>query len=218
MRVRATTQPRFLSGHTILLSASIPDPDRWAGPFDAFEITDAVVAGGRSVLTAGGRLVTAAHPTIAPLLVYLASEFPPEDRAQVVVYQSALFDEALPDATKRFQDAGLGTVIWVQGAKGEEPVPGKWDHSLRIMRTRMLEEAQPSAAFFVGGMAGIREEYDMFKDMFPDRPAYPLGRPGGEARKLAPSSPHPLRDELRTGDVYPAVFRRALADLRARLE
>ena len=56
-------------GRALFLSASIPDPERWSGPFDALEVTDAVVALARASLTRGYALVTAAHPTIAPLLL-----------------------------------------------------------------------------------------------------------------------------------------------------
>src|SRR5207248_3048115 len=88
---------------SIFISASIPDPTRWEGDFDAFEITDAVVALARACLTAGFRLVTAAHPTIAPLLLYVAAEFPAAPSPRVVVYQSDLFADVLPSATRRFE-------------------------------------------------------------------------------------------------------------------
>jgi hypothetical protein len=79
----------ILGGRAIFLSASIPDPERWTGYFDVREITDAVVAGSRALLTAGAILVTATHPTIAPLLLYIASEFPraADQPASVVTYQ-----------------------------------------------------------------------------------------------------------------------------------
>lgn len=53
-------------------------------PFDALEVTDAVVAAGRSFLALDGVLVTAAHPTIALLLLYVAAEFPATDERSVV--------------------------------------------------------------------------------------------------------------------------------------
>ena len=75
LRFESMRQSEVLAGRAVFLSASIPDQSRWHGEFDVREITDAVVAASRAVLTADGVLVTAAHPTIAPLLLYVAGEF-----------------------------------------------------------------------------------------------------------------------------------------------
>jgi hypothetical protein len=201
-----------LNRRAVFLSASIPDPSRWEGAYDAIEVTDAVVAAARAILTRGGLLVSAAHPTIAPLLMYVAAELPASDVTQVIVYQSDLFDDVLPEPTRRFGEDNIGDLRWTPAVEGEAPEPGKWDRSLRLMRHRMLSETDPAAAIFVGGMGGISDEFSMFREVFPDRPVYPVGRPGGEARVLA------NRTELRVprqldGDVYPALFRRIVADI-----
>lgn len=180
----------------IFLSASIPDADRWAGDFDALEITDAVVSLARACLTHGYRLVTAAHPTIAPLLLYVAAEFPPDVATRILIYQSLLFDDVLPTATRRFEAEGVGSVIWTEATTGDLPEPGHWDSSLETMRTRMLEETAPVAGCFIGGMDGIPTEFAMFKSLFPGRPVYPVGAPGGEARGLVNAD---LREQLLLG-------------------
>jgi hypothetical protein len=77
----------------------------------------------------------------------------------------------------------------------------------------MLRETGPVAAIFVGGMSGILTEYQMFRDMFPGRPTYALGRPGGAARMLAQKASSSLAGELLEGDIYPALLRRILADV-----
>ncbi len=77
----------------------------------------------------------------------------------------------------------------------------------------MLSETQPSAAIFIGGMAGIRTEFDLFRGEFPDRPVYVLGRPGGEASSIASTVDTPLANELRSGGVYPALLRRIVDEL-----
>lgn len=197
----------------VFISASIPDPSRWDGEFDALEITDAVVAAARTFLTAGFRLVTAAHPTIAPLLLYVAAEFPAPDDPRVIVYQSALFADVLPVATTRFEAEGVGQVIWTPPVAGESPVPGRWDGSLALMRRQMFEESSPRAACFVGGMEGIIVEHALFTSLFEGRPTYAVGRPGGEARTLARESTGRLGDRLATEDIYPAAWRLALDDL-----
>jgi SLOG cluster3 family len=199
----------------IFVSASIPDPDRWSGDFDALEITDAVVALARTFLTAGFRLVTAAHPTIAPLLLYVAAEFPSEAGERVAVYQSELFTDVLPVETRRFQTDGVGHLIWTPAAEGDHPKLGAWDKSLDIMRRQMLDETQPIAACFIGGMEGIQTEYELFDTLFPERPMYPAGRPGGEARALLSRRDTALTLRLATDDTYPALWRAVLRDLEA---
>lgn len=212
-----------LHGRTVFLSASIPDPNRYEGLFDALEITDAVVAAAREVITAGGVLVTAAHPTIAPLLLYVANELPndPTSEVAVHVYQSRLFEDVLPSETRRLFETGVGQPHWTRAADNEWPEPGHWDESLRIMRQQMLEEQAPAAAVFVGGMQGILDEFSLFRELYPTRPTYPLARPGGDAQQLVVQSEFAshsteLRRMLATSDVYPAIFRRVVDDLARR--
>lgn len=206
-------QPAPERRDSIFISASIPDPARWNGDFDALEITDAVVALARACLTAGFRLVTAAHPTIAPLLLYVAAEFPTAGHQRVLVYQSDLFADVLPTATRRFEAEEIGTVVWTPAAPGDRPEPGGWDASLAAMREQMFRETAPIAACFIGGMTGVSVEYDLFARMFPGRPTYAVARPGGEARSLTPRSPGELVEPLADGDVYPYLWRRVLSHL-----
>jgi len=212
VRDDSVSAPRTLRHHNVFLSASIPDPKRWDGPFDALEVTDAVVAAGRSVLALDGVLVTAAHPTIAPLLLYVAAEFPATEEPSVIVYQSELFDDVLPEPTRRFGEDGIGDLRWTPRVAGESPTPGRWNESLALMRRQMLSEADPIGAVFIGGMSGIIDEFELYRDLFPLRPVYPIGRPGGEARALAPRVesrvPH-----LFDGESYPVLFRQIMADI-----
>jgi hypothetical protein len=210
-------QPGPPRSESVFVSASIPDPARWDGEFDALEITDAVVALARTFLTAGFRLVTAAHPTIAPLLLYVAAEFPSETGERVAVYQSELFADVLPVATRRFEADGVGRLVWTTAAEGDRPEPGSWDDSLAIMRRQMLNETEPIAACFIGGMEGIQTEYSLYTDLFPERPTYPVGRPGGEARSLLGRRDTALTSRLANDDTYPALWRAVVGDLQANI-
>lgn len=202
-----------LAEASVFVSASIPDPTRWPGEFDALAITDAVTATARAILTQSGTIVTAAHPTIAPLLLYVAGEFPSTDRPSVVVYQSRLFEGMLPEATTRFEREGVGMIQWTEAVTGDAPTPGRWDRSLRLMRVTMLRDSAPVAAIFVGGMEGIIEEHALFREMYPRRPWYALGRPGGMARNLTLDRGASLRDLLEHGEVYPALVRAIIRDI-----
>lgn len=216
-------QDPVLEGTPVFLSASIPDPARWEGRFDALEITDAVVALARSFLTAGARLITAAHPTIAPLLLYVAAELPDIAPGRIVVYQSEVFEDALPPATRRFQEQGFGELVWTGAAPGDTPDPDNRTESLSLMRRQMLAETRPEAAIFVGGMAGIADEWTLFEADRPERPRYPLGYPGGEAGRLAETrlgrapATEALDLLLADSSLYPVVWRAVLDDLRDHL-
>lgn len=213
---RAAARPG-LEGASIFLSASIPDPGRWEGEFNALEITDAVVALARTALTAGVRLITAAHPTIAPLLLYVAAELPDELEAQVTIYQSAVFEKILPPATQRFEVEGIATINWTEPIEGESSEVDNRGRSLELMRRQMLEETQPSAAVFIGGMEGIEDEFALFAELRPEAPTYPIAAPGGEARHLVERMQAPPLPELLESRVYPTLWSRVLDDLEAGL-
>lgn len=207
---------RFTTGsdrRSIFLSGSIPDKNRWDGDFDALEITDAVVSFARACLTRGFCIVSAAHPTLAPLLLYVAAEFPADNEPRVFIYQSLLFESVLPTATRRFEAEGIGELIWTESVEGDEPIPGRWDKSLALMRQRMLSEADPAAAVFVGGMTGIRDEFDLFSSMFPGRPFCAPARPGGEASLLEHDGVGPYVDEADRNEAYPTLWNRFLKSL-----
>lgn len=207
-----------LSDVNIFLGGSIPDAERWKGKFDAREITDATAAAARAILTAGGTIVTGAHPTIAPLLLYIAAEFPRgQDQPRVLVYQSALFESVMPKETKRFEDEGVGSLRITDAAPGERPTPGNWDASLRIMRQHMFSDTNPVAGIFIGGMRSIRDEFELLRAQNSASWIYSVARPGGEAASLVEFAPEHIRHLLREGSIYPTLFRRVIDDLALRL-
>jgi hypothetical protein len=209
-----------LQGLAVFLSSSIPDPERWDGTFDVSEITDAVVSACRAVLTAGGTLVTAAHPTIAPLILYVAAEFPTEQGGppRVITYQSSLFADVLPEATRRFREAGVGDFRFTHAVQGDEPVPERGTRSLQSMRRTMFDDTKPVAGIFVGGMTGIRDEYELLMARRPRPLAYAVARPGGEAAVLAQAIESSTSQVLRSSDVYPSMFRQVIDDIARHVE
>lgn len=219
LSIELVEQEKALDGKRVFISASIPDPSRWDGEFDALEITDAVVSLARALLTAGAKLVTAAHPTVAPLLLYVAAELPDVPRGSIVVYQSQLFTNVLPPATRRFEEEGFAELVWTPAVAGEGPDPTNRSESLDIMRHKMLAETDPDAAVFIGGMSGIRDEFELFEEICPGRPRYALGIPGGVARLLAnegSTEDAALNASLRSSRIYPSVWRQVVDDLRDR--
>lgn len=207
-----TPPQREGSGGVVFVSASIPDPDRWSGVFDPFAITDAVVATARAVFTRGGQILTAAHPTVAPLILQVADAFPGEHQTTLVIlYQSALFEKVIPAATRQMMNREYVNVVFTPAAAGDRPEPGHWGQSLGIMREAMMTEVPIAAAVFVGGMEGIVDEYERVGAVHPGAPRYALGRPGGEAASLANSSR--LAPELAGNDLYPWLLNQVMDEV-----
>ncbi|WP_299211230.1 hypothetical protein [uncultured Tateyamaria sp.] len=62
--------------------------------------------------------------------------------------------------------------------------PGDQDASLERMRQSMLSGHNYKAAIFIGGMEGIRDEYNLFSKLNPKAILLPIPSPGGYARTL----------------------------------
>lgn len=101
------------------------------------------------------------------------------------VYQSSLYESLIPAETRDLEAAGLGRIRFIPAVPGELPERGRNLASLDLMRQAMLARGNdPAFAVFIGGMEGIVDEFQ-FRTQFPGRPVYPIGAPGGEAKKLA---------------------------------
>lgn len=81
----------------------------------------------------------------------------------------------------------------------------------------MIESGPFAAAFFVGGMEGVEEEFALFGAQWPTVPAFPIASTGAAARRLLERSvlPSPFLSvdrmaELRDDLVYAALFERLL--------
>lgn len=197
---------------SLFLSSSIPNETYQAthGEIDPLEITAAVVAVVRGSVMSGTAIVTATHPTIAPLILYVAEETRGLEGAAdppAIVFQSSLFREVIPAETMRLATEAGAELIWTPAAPGERPERGFWDRSLEIMRENMLRHSSLVGAIFIGGMEGIQQEHTLFRELHPDLPTFSFGAPGGEAAALVELSHSDAREQLRSSRVYPAVFR-----------
>lgn len=202
-----------LSNHAILLSASFPSGERFR-PYEPGSISDAVVAIARGVLAADGRLVFGGHPTITPIVLLIASELGITRR--VVVYQSELFLNQITPEVRALEQRGFGTIRWVK-ARAEAPAEGR-EKSLLLLRRLMLRESEPLGAFFVGGMEGITDEWRLTHEYSRAVLRFPIGRPGGAARRLAEGARDsgPLAARMAESELYPVLVHDALMLLTER--
>lgn len=202
----------------VFISASVPDPATWEGRGDPLAITDAVTAVARAVLSGELAILTAAHPTIAPLILYVASDLPDLDgtTGRVVLYQSKLFEAMIPEATQQLMRQPIVRVVWTPAAPGGDPTDrSTWGPSLATMRASMFSDEDLAAAVFIGGMEGIREEHEMVKEMVPDVASYPVGAAGGEAASLPYDGR--LRALLATSRAYAHLAESIVQDVNDRL-
>ncbi|ABA90150.2 hypothetical protein Pcar_2915 [Syntrophotalea carbinolica DSM 2380] len=184
----------------IFLSAGVPDPKRgpeYAATADVVAITAAVSA--LVHVTLGRRqLVWGGHPAISPMIWVVAQEMGIEYGRWVRLYQSRFFQDEFPEDNDRFQN-----VIYTPN------VPEDREKSLLLMREQMFSENQFKAGVFIGGMAGIVDEFELFSRLQPNAAVVPVVSAGGAALQVAERigviAPD-LRDDLD----YVALFHRYL--------
>lgn len=217
------TRPRRLVDKTIFLSASVPVQERDERfrriPDAPFQVEQAVISLARAVFSEGGRLVFGGHPSISPLVATVAGEYrepnvaeSDKERApaQVVIYQSEVFREIIPDDSRLLIDLGLATVRWTDpiGNEAFRTGAGSAHHqcpdSLREMRERMIKDTAPVAMVCVGGMEGVEEEARIFKELRTTFPVFTLECTGGAAALI--------RDELPSAFAIDREIERDIAE------
>lgn len=184
----------------IFLSAGVPDPKRgpeYAATADTVAITAAVsalvhVTLGRRMLIWGG------HPAITPMIWVVAESIGVEYGCWVRLYQSKYFDDEFPEDNERFQN-----VTYTDNIQHDR------DKSLLAMRERMLSAHNFAAAVFIGGMAGIVDEFELFQRLQPKAAVVPVISTGGAVLKVAERLRKVDRDLADDLD-YVALFHRHL--------
>lgn len=219
----AASESKMLDGRHVFLSAGIPGSE-YRGETDRDEIVAAVRAIVSAVLHADGRLLFGGQPDIVPLVLEAAEGLAGQPRpSRVTLYQSALYADVLPEEVQRLAAAGLARVEMTEAAPGDAPERGRNARSLALMRDAMLsEENDPVAGIFIGGMDGVRSEFEQFRESFPGLPSYIFGAPGGEARRLALAETHgppaaPLSRQLAESDRYDVLTVEVVRDIADRL-
>lgn len=158
----------------IFLSASVPVSGRGdfhenANPFlIQFAVRELLtVCLGRRLIVWGG------HPAITPMVWAVCEDLGVEYAKAVLLYQSKLFGDVFPEENKRFAN-----VVYVDAVQDDRA------KSLERMRAEMLTGSF-EAAVFIGGMDGVIDEYQMFRNLHPAAKVLVVCSPGGAAMQLA---------------------------------
>lgn len=158
----------------VFLSASIPKKGR--GNFDDTADPFLIQCAVRELVTAclgRWRIVWGGHPSITPMVHAICVDMGVRDFRLVELYQSRYFEEQYPEENRFFEPHYT------------PKVSGDMNASLTLMRTEMLSRPNLRAAFFIGGMEGIYEEFNLFNQFHGnDSIVYALTAPGGASRDL----------------------------------
>lgn len=121
-------------------------------------------------------LVFGGHPSITNALAPVALERGPCDSPWLVLWQHQRFWHVFVES--------VGVLVHLEGVL---PVlfpdqGGELGQELRCMRTAILEDMNPVAAVFVGGLGGVLAEYELCRTR--NIPCFPTGVGGGAAAHL----------------------------------
>ncbi len=187
---------------TVFLSAGVPLPppardEVYFATADVVAIRDCI----RALVTAllpEGKLVFGGHPAITPMVRLMIRDKKLSVRERLVLYQSRFFRAEFPPEVQEFENLVLVDAV-------EHDLPA----SLRRMREEMIRSEQFSAGIFVGGMEGVENEYEIFRRVHPNAPAYPIASTGAAARIIFDKYARNHVELL--GDLrYLSLFRRLL--------
>ena len=186
----------------IFLSAGVPTIDRprqFYDTADVIAIRDSVIALASTVLAVNGyHLIWGGQPAITPLIALVLERYKLGMTNRVTLYQSYEYEKFFPK-----ENADVGNIVYTE--KKENP-----QASLLLMRKKMIGENDFEAAVFIGGMEGIIEEYEMFKEFHPDVPCLPIASTGAAAKILFDEHPEEFDERLLSELSYTSLFKELL--------
>lgn len=189
----------------IFLSASVPLPERDAeflATADVVAIREAVKALVSEVLPFG-KIVFGGHPAITLLICMLLRGLELEDRKRIVLYQSAYFERNfLPEIQEFIEYRNIS----IAGISRED--------SLAEMRRRMIGDTPFDVGVFIGGMEGVIEEFEIFREVHPRAKIWPIASTGAAALKIFQRTRYLTSSPFLSELTYETLFRRLLAQLR----
>ena len=153
----------------VFLSASVPDRGPYSDSVDPIAIREAILAL-VSVTVRDRDLVFGGHPAISPLIEHAARSLGAV--RNVHIYQSRFFEREIPAVAKEFEN-----FHWT-------PREADREKSLTALRQEMIRSRAFCACVVIGGMDGIFEEVNLFKDIHPGSVILPVGSTGGAATEV----------------------------------
>lgn len=182
---------------SIFLSASIPYGERAKKYLpDPIAIREAV----RSLVTVMSprlNIVFGGHPAINPFVLDAARTL--NTIENIHIFQSEDFIGEIPEEVPYFEH-----IRWT--AKKENRQISLRHMREEIMRPKKYGIPPYRAAFFIGGMNGVIEEWDLFRTKHPDQKRFPLASTEGAARHIATTCESDLKPEWKEEIRYHYLF------------
>jgi hypothetical protein len=181
----------------IFMSASIPDPkdvENYFQTADLIAIRDAVRALA-TVIIPRSHLIWGGHPAITPLIRYVISNMGLNVKDHITIYQSDFFKAEFPTDNQYFEN-----IIFTPKLENKAL-------SLKAMRLRMFNENKFKAGIFIGGMNGVKIEFEMFKEFHPTAKLFPVASTGAAAKDLYDNMLIKPDVRLENDFAYMALFR-----------
>lgn len=188
----------------IFLSVSIPLPNRdpkYLETADVIAIREAVKGLVAEAILCS-RVVFGGHPAITPLIALLLRGFGRDYSERVMLYRSTFFEGKFPRENDEFLN-----VVSVAAVGDSE------DQSVDAMRRRMIRDQPCDVGVFIGGMEGVRKEFDMFRESYPYAPVWPIASTGAAALEIFDFLNRPRPDLFLEELTYPTLFRKLLQEL-----
>ena len=186
----------------IFLSASIPYPERdekFYSTADIVAIRDSVRALA-TVVVPKAQLIWGGHPAITPLIRFVVERMEVDLREHVTLYQSNFFRQFFPKDNLLFEN---NIIV------GEEV---DRNSSLLKMRKEMISKNKFSVGIFIGGMEGVIEEFEMFRECHPNALVLPIGSTGAAAKIILENEILKNDKRLMNDFAYMALFRDLLSN------
>ena len=194
-------QSKYLSN--FFLSASIPSPERderFYETADIIAIREAIKALSMIVIPKVN-LVWGGHPSITPLIRYILAQMNVEIKKHVTLYQSLYYEEKFPIENTYFEH-----IVFT-------PKSMTLKDSIRNMRISMIKDNDFKAGVFIGGMEGVLEEYELFKQFHPTVKVFPIASTGGASKILYQKLNPRLDTRLISDYAYVPLFRDLFANI-----
>jgi len=197
----------------ILLSASVPSKQRNEKYLKIknaqIQIEEAVISLSRNIFQAGGQIIFGGHPSISPLVQMVASEYSinrdvenymrnEKEAKPINIFQSKAYENVIPEdvipedvipkETFALSSLGYAEILWIDAKDGEKFNPEineeQCKKSLTHMRREMIK-SNTDAFVCIGGMEGVEEEFELFREYYPEKPIYILKSTGGASKILS---------------------------------
>ena len=117
----------------------------------------------------------------------------------VELYQSRFFEKFYPKDNNKFENVIL------------TPVLEDRDSSLRLMRELMLGNKEFAAGIFIGGMDGVEDEYEIFKEFHPNAIIIALASTGAAAKIIHQNQINP-NERFLNDYAFSSTFKEFLID------